>query len=78
MIPFPVPARAPRTEVERLFRQAYRNCLAAQWQLASDNCKDWQGIIKTPAQSYAEELIEGAEVYLKIRADKMAGEEISA
>ena len=69
MIPFPVPLRVPYCEYDRLYMQAYRLCLAASWQLAGDPCVGWQGTVYTPAQSFADELVEGAEVYLSLRAD---------
>ncbi len=77
MIPFPLPIRQPRNEIERLYAMAYLKCMTAAWQLACDPARGWQGTIMTPAQSFAAELIEGAEVYLNLRAEKIATAAVS-
>lgn len=69
MHPFPLPLPKPVNEDQRLYAQAYRCLLGASWQLAGDPAHGWQGAVYTPAQSYADELVEGATVYLQLRAD---------
>ena len=77
LVPFPLPIRDPKNEVERLYYLAYLRCMSASWQLAGDPCKDWQGTIYTPVQSFADELVEAAEVFLTLRGEKMK-DEVSA
>lgn len=59
MIPFPLPIAKPANEDQRLYAQAYRCLMAASWQRA----------IPPFGAEYAEELIEGATVYLQLRAE---------
>ncbi len=77
MTPFPVPLPPPANEDQRLYMQAFRCLMAASWQraiawsiirnseaIAPSECSNAHG-----ALTYADELIEGAGVYLQLRAD---------
>jgi hypothetical protein len=79
VIPFPLPLRAPKNEDDRLYMQAYRCLMAASWQLAifrSTQPAQFRRVIEggrvrsaMAALTFAEELIDGAAVYLQLRAD---------
>ncbi len=79
MIPFPLRwqlPRAPQNEDERLYAQAFQCLAAASWRMAAAHSQlartdgTLLGRIDNAAFAWqvADELIEGAEVYMNLRA----------